>query len=227
MRAAGVKRMVFSSSATVYGPPDSLPIAEDAPVRTTNPYGATKAIIEQLLRDVAVADPSWSVVSLRYFNPIGSHPSGRIGEDPRDVPNNLFPFICQVAIGKRPQLNVFGNDWPTADGTGVRDYLHVMDLAGGHLRAFEHTQRTSGFTAINLGTGHGVSVLDLVRAFEAATGERVPYRIAPRRPGDIAACWADASLAEKLLGWRTQRSLEEACADGWRWQRANPDGYRS
>lgn len=227
MNQAGVKRIVFSSSATVYGAPDALPITEDAPIRTTNPYGATKAMIEQMLRDIAAADPQWSVVSLRYFNPIGAHPSGRIGEDPRDVPNNLFPFICQVAVGKRPHLNVFGNDWPTPDGTGVRDYLHVVDLALGHLRAFEYAQRATGWMAVNLGTGHGVSVLDLVRAFEAANGLRIPYRIAARRPGDIAACWADPSRAARLLGWRTQRTLEQACADGWRWQQANPEGYRT
>jgi UDP-glucose 4-epimerase len=226
MQNAGVKRIVFSSSATVYGAPDALPITEDAPIRTTNPYGATKAMAEQILRDVAAADPAWSVISLRYFNPIGAHPSGRIGEDPRDVPNNLFPFVCQVAVGKRPHLNVFGNDWPTPDGTGVRDYLHVVDLAIGHVRAFEYAQRASGFIAINLGTGHGVSVLDLVRAFEAANSLCIPYRIAPRRPGDIAACWADPSLAARLLEWRTERTLEQACADGWRWQQANPDGYR-
>ncbi|HEU0203449.1 MAG TPA: UDP-glucose 4-epimerase GalE [Burkholderiaceae bacterium] len=226
MHKAGVKRIVFSSSATVYGAPDTLPITEDAPIRTTNPYGATKAMVEQILRDVAAADPQWSVISLRYFNPIGAHPSGRIGEDPRDVPNNLFPFICQVAVGKRPHLNVFGNDWPTPDGTGVRDYLHVVDLALGHLRAFEYAQRAPGFSAINLGTGHGVSVLDLVHAFEAANGLRIPHRIAPRRPGDIAACWADPSMAARLLNWRTERTLEQACADGWRWQQANPEGYR-
>jgi len=226
MRRAGVKKMVFSSSATVYGAPDSLPIGEGAPIRTTNPYGATKAMIEQILRDLCAAEPQWSVVSLRYFNPIGSHESGRIGEDPHDVPNNLFPFICQVAAGKRSHLNVFGNDWPTPDGTGVRDYLHVMDLASGHLRAFEHASRQAGWTAFNLGTGRGVSVFELVRAFERATGQPVPHKLAPRRAGDIAACWADPALAERLLGWRASRSIEQACADGWRWQENNPDGYR-
>jgi UDP-glucose 4-epimerase len=226
MRDAGVKRMVFSSSATVYGLPDHLPINEDAPIRTTNPYGASKAMIEQILRDVAVADPAWSIVCLRYFNPIGAHPSGRIGEDPRDIPNNLFPFICQVAVGRRAHLNVFGADWPTPDGTGVRDYLHVTDLAAGHLRAFEYSERASGWIAINLGTGQGVSVLDLVRAFEAATGRHIAYQIAPRRAGDIAACWADAARAAQLLNWRTERTLEQACADGWRWQQQNPNGYR-
>jgi UDP-glucose 4-epimerase len=226
MQAARVRRLVFSSSATVYGAPDALPIAEDAPIRTTNPYGATKAMVEQILRDLAAADASWSIASLRYFNPIGAHPGGTIGEDPHDVPNNLFPFICQVAGGLRERLSVFGDDWPTPDGTGVRDYLHVVDLAAGHLRAFEHAQRRSGFTAINLGTGRGVSVLELVRAFEAATGRPVPYAIAARRPGDIAACWADPTLAARLLGWRAERSIEQACADGWRWQQSNPDGYR-
>jgi len=226
MQAAGVRRFVFSSSATVYGAPDVLPITEQAPIRTTNPYGATKAMVEQVLRDLAAADARWSVVSLRYFNPIGAHPSGEIGEDPHDIPNNLFPFICQVASGRREQLSVFGNDWPTPDGTGVRDYLHVVDLAAGHLRAFEFAQRRGGFTAINLGTGRGVSVLQLVRAFEAATGRAVPHRVIARRPGDIAECWADPSAAERLLGWRAERSVEQACADGWRWQQQNPNGYR-
>jgi UDP-glucose 4-epimerase len=227
MRRARVGRFVFSSSATVYGAPDTLPIVEDAPIRTTNPYGATKAMVEQILRDVAASDPMWSVACLRYFNPIGAHVSGRIGEDPHDVPNNLFPFVCQVAIGKRPHLNVFGNDWPTPDGTGVRDYLHVDDLAVGHLRAFEYTLKHPGWIAINLGTGRGVSVLDLVTAFERATGKAIPRVMAPRRPGDIAACWADPSRAKDLLGWRAQRTVEQACADGWRWQQNNPDGYRS
>ena len=227
MQSAGVRRFVFSSSATVYGAPDALPITEQAPIRTTNPYGATKAMVEQVLRDVAAADARWSVVSLRYFNPIGAHSSGDIGEDPNDIPNNLFPFICQVAAGKRERLAVFGNDWPTADGTGVRDYLHVVDLAAGHVRAFEFAQRQSGFTPVNLGTGRGVSVLQLVRAFESATGQAIPFSIVERRPGDIAACWADASAAERLLGWRAERSIEQACADGWRWQSRNPDGYRS
>ena len=226
MQAAGVQRFVFSSSATVYGAPEALPITEQAPIRTTNPYGATKAMVEQVLRDLATADARWSVVSLRYFNPIGAHPSGEIGEDPHDIPNNLFPFICQVAGGRRERLSVFGNDWPTPDGTGVRDYLHVVDLAAGHLRAFEFAQRQSGFTAINLGTGRGVSVLQLVRAFETATGKAVPHAVTARRPGDIAECWADPSAAARLLGWRAERSIEQACADGWRWQQQNPNGYR-
>ena len=226
MSAAGVCRFVFSSSATVYGAPDKLPIAEDAPIRTTNPYGATKAMIEQMLRDLAAADSRWSIVALRYFNPIGAHPSGEIGEDPHDIPNNLFPFVCQVAAGRRERLSVFGNDWPTADGTGVRDYLHVVDLAAGHLRAFEFAQTRHGFVPVNLGTGRGVSVLELVRAFETATGRAVPHVVTARRAGDIAACWADPSLAARLLGWRAERSVEQACADGWRWQSRNPNGYR-
>ena len=226
MQSAGLRRLVFSSSATVYGAPEQLPITEAAPIRTTNPYGATKAMVEQVLRDLAAADARWSVVSLRYFNPIGAHPSGEIGEDPSDIPNNLFPFICQVAAGKRGRLAVFGGDWPTADGTGVRDYLHVVDLAAGHLRAFDFAQRQAGFTPVNLGTGHGVSVLQLVRAFEAATGRAIPFSVVARRPGDIAACWADPSAAARLLGWRAERSIEQACADGWRWQSRNPDGYR-
>lgn len=226
MQSAAVTCFVFSSSATVYGAPDELPITEQAPIRSTNPYGATKVMVEQMLRDLAAADAAWSVVSLRYFNPIGAHPSGEIGEDPNDIPNNLFPFICQVAAGRRDRLAVFGNDWPTADGTGVRDYLHVVDLAAGHLRAFDFARRRRGFTPVNLGTGRGVSVLQLVRAFEAATGRSIPFSIVERRPGDIAACWADPSAAARLLGWRAERSIEQACADGWRWQSRNPDGYR-
>jgi UDP-glucose 4-epimerase len=226
MRDAGVKRFVFSSSATVYGTPQALPLTEDSPLGATNPYGASKLMVEQMLRDLCAADRDFAAVSLRYFNPIGAHPSGRIGEDPRDVPNNLFPFITQVAVGKRAQLSIWGKDWPTADGTGVRDYLHVVDLAAGHLRAVDFSATHAGFMPINLGTGRGVSVLEMVRAFEQATGRRIPHHIAPRRPGDIAACWADATLAAKLLGWRAERSLEQACADGWRWQQSNPDGYR-
>lgn len=226
MQAANVFTFVFSSSATVYGAPDKLPITEDAPIRTTNPYGATKAMVEQVMRDLAAADARWSMVALRYFNPIGAHPSGEIGEDPHDIPNNLFPFICQVAGGKRERLSVFGNDWPTRDGTGVRDYLHVVDLAAGHLRAFEFAQTRHGFVPVNLGTGRGVSVLELVRAFETATGRAVPHVVTARRAGDIAACWADPSLAARLLGWRAERSVEQACADGWRWQSRNPNGYR-
>jgi UDP-glucose 4-epimerase len=226
MERAGVKRLVFSSSATVYGVPQKLPLDEQAPLSATNPYGQTKLSIELMLRDLARAEPNWAIVNLRYFNPIGAHASGRIGEDPHDIPNNLFPFITQVAAGRRDRLSVFGNDWPTIDGTGVRDYLHVVDLARGHLRAFEFALAHAGCQAINLGTGRGTSVLELVRAFETATGQRVPYVIAPRRDGDIAECWADPSLAARLLGWRTELSIEQACADGWRWQSGNPDGYR-
>lgn len=226
MQRAGVTCLVFSSSATVYGVPRELPLREDAPLSATNPYGQTKLMVEQVLRDLAAADARWSIVSLRYFNPIGAHASGLIGEDPHDVPNNLFPFITQVAAGKRERLNVFGKDWPTPDGTGVRDYLHVVDLAAGHVRAFEYARTRTGCIEINLGTGRGTSVLELVRAFEQATGRRVPYSIAPRRPGDVAACWADPSRAHELLGWRAERSIGQACADGWRWQSANPNGYR-
>ncbi len=224
---AGVKRFVFSSSATVYGVPDRLPLTEDAPIRAVNPYGATKVMVEQILRDVCVADPEFSAVALRYFNPVGAHESGLIGEDPADTPNNLFPFITQVAIGKRAQLSVFGQDWPTPDGTGVRDYIHVVDLAAGHVAALGFAAGHPGFMPINLGTGRGTSVLELVTAFERATGTRVPYVIAPRRPGDIAACWADPSLAQSLLGWSARRGVEQMCADGWRWQSRNPEGYRS
>jgi UDP-glucose 4-epimerase len=227
MQRANVTRFVFSSSATVYGKPDALPIPEDAPIRTTNPYGGTKAVVEQILRDVALANPGWSIASLRYFNPIGAHESGRIGEDPHDVPNNIFPFLCQVAIGKRSHLSIFGSDWPTVDGTGVRDYLHVTDLAIGHVRAFEYGLTHDGWIAINLGTGHGTSVLELVEAFEKAVGKPIPRTMGPRRPGDIAACWADSALAERLLGWRAQRTVQDACADGWRWQQKNPNGYRA
>jgi UDP-glucose 4-epimerase len=227
MRDAGVHKIVFSSSATVYGAPDHLPIKEDAPIRTTNPYGATKAMNEQILRDLCVAQPAVGVVCLRYFNPIGAHESGLIGEDPSDTPNNLFPFITQVAVGKRPALSVFGNDWPTVDGTGVRDYIHVVDLAIGHVKAMQYALDHAGFVAPNFGTGQGTSVLQLVKAFEAANGVPVPYKIVDRRAGDIAACWADVTLAEKLFGWRAKRTIEQMCKDGWRWQRGNPNGYRA
>ncbi len=224
---AGVRRFVFSSSATVYGSPQKLPITEDAPLSAVNPYGATKLMVEQILADLCRADPQFSAVSLRYFNPVGAHDSGTIGEDPRDIPNNLFPFITQVAVGKRPQLNVFGNDWPTRDGTGVRDYIHVVDLALGHLKALDYARAHAGYRPVNLGTGRGTSVLEMVQAFERATGRRVPHVIAPRRAGDIAECWADPSLAQQLFGWRAERTLEQMCASGWRWQQGNPDGYRS
>jgi UDP-glucose 4-epimerase len=227
MRETGARRLVFSSSATVYGSPDTLPIVEDAPIRTANPYGETKAMTERILRDLADSEPGWSFVSLRYFNPIGAHPSGLIGEDPADTPNNLFPFITQVAAGQRAELSVFGDDWPTPDGTGVRDYIHVVDLAVGHLRALAHAEGNDGFFAVNLGTGRGTSVLELVAAFEAATGVQIPRRIVGRRPGDIATCYADVSLARERLKWVAERDVRVACADGWRWQRENPEGYRS
>jgi UDP-glucose 4-epimerase len=224
-RRAGVRRFVYSSSATVYGIPQKLPLTEDMPLSSVNPYGATKVVNEQLLRDLCTADPAMSVVSLRYFNPIGAHPSGLIGEDPRDIPNNLFPFITQVAIGKRECLSVFGSDWPTRDGTGVRDYIHVVDLALGHVSALRYCAGSTGFTPINLGSGRGTSVLELVKAFEQETGRRVPCQTVGRRAGDIAECYADAGLALRLLQWRATRDLREMCADGWRWQQGNPSGY--
>ena len=220
MREAGVKTLVFSSSATVYGVPKTLPITEEAALSATNPYGATKLVIEEILRSLVASDASWRVGILRYFNPVGAHPSGLIGEDPRDVPNNLMPFVAQVAAGIRPYLSVFGNDYPTPDGTGVRDYIHVMDLAMGHLaalRALSSWKNPAPLT-VNLGTGKGTSVLEMVKAFEKASGQRIPIKIAPRRPGDVAACWADPSLAEALLGWKAHRGIDEMCADGWRWQ---------
>jgi UDP-glucose 4-epimerase len=221
---------VFSSSATVYGVPEKLPIPEDATVAPVNPYGHSKAMVEQMLRDwcwAGAARSARSAIALRYFNPIGAHPSGLIGEDPGDIPNNLFPFIAQVAIGKRERLNVWGQDWPTADGTGVRDYLHVVDLARGHVAAVTLAQNSTGFRAINLGTGRGTSVLEMLRAFEAASGRTIPHAIGLRRDGDIAACWADCALARELLHWQAELSVEQACADGWRWQQANPNGYRT
>lgn len=227
MARAGVTRFVFSSSATVYGTPQQLPLAEDAPLAPGNPYGQTKAMVEQLMRDVCSATPAMTAIALRYFNPIGAHPSGRIGEDPADTPNNLFPYITQVAVGRRPFLNVWGSDWPTVDGTGVRDYLHVVDLAIGHVRALDYALRVNaGFRAINLGTGRGTSVLEMVRAFEAASGRLVSTQIGPRRDGDVAACWADPTLAQTLLHWSAERTLHEMCEDGWRWQSRNPNGYR-
>jgi UDP-glucose 4-epimerase len=225
MGAAGCKTLVFSSSATVYGDPERIPIVEDQALRTTNPYGATKLMIEGILRDVAKADASWRIVLLRYFNPVGAHVSGLIGEDPQGIPNNLMPFVMQVAVGKRPHLNIFGQDWPTKDGTGVRDYIHVVDLALGHLAALAKASQLPGATAINLGTGTGTSVLDMVNAASKAVGRPLPYQFAPRRPGDIATCYSDASLAERLLGWKATRGVEAMCADHWRWQQANPDGY--
>jgi UDP-glucose 4-epimerase len=227
MEQCGAKTLVFSSSATVYGDPQRLPITEDHPLSATNPYGRTKLVIEDMLRDAFASDPSWRVGILRYFNPVGAHESGLIGEDPQGVPNNLLPFVAQVAVGRRPILNVWGDDYSTPDGTGVRDYIHVVDLALGHVRTLEALWRhASGqCTAINLGTGVGYSVLDMVKAFEQASRKSIPYTVQPRRAGDIAACYADSSLALSHLGWRAERNLETMCADAWRWQISNPDGY--
>jgi UDP-glucose 4-epimerase len=225
MREAGVTRLVFSSSATVYGEPQYLPFTEAHPLAPANPYGRTKLMVEEMLRDVCTADPAFSAITLRYFNPIGAHPSGQIGESPRDLPNNLFPFITQVAVGRQPFLRVFGDDYDTADGTGVRDYLHVMDLAQGHVRALTYCGDHAGFIAVNLGTGRGTSVLELVRAFEQASGCRIPLQTLARRPGDVASTWADPTLAESLLGWRSTYDVAAMCAHGWRWQQGNPQGY--
>ena len=215
MRDHGVKKFVFSSSATVYGMNNPVPFREEMPTSATNPYGYTKVMIEQMLKDIAVADPEWSIVMLRYFNPIGAHPSGLIGEDPNGIPNNLLPYVAQVAAGKLKELTVFGDDYDTPDGTGVRDYIHVVDLALGHLAALNYADSHTGAEAINLGTGHGTSVLEIVRAFEKASGRKVPYRIAARRAGDIATCYADTSKAAKLLGWRAERNIDDMCRDGW------------
>ena len=225
MRSRGCHRLVFSSSATVYGDPASLPIREDAPLSAVNPYGETKLVGENLVRAMGAADPGWHAAILRYFNPVGAHESGLIGEDPRGTPNNLMPFVAQVAVGKRERLSVFGNDYETPDGSGVRDYLHVQDLAEGHVAALRHLLGGGETLTLNLGTGRGVSVFELVHAFERASGRRVPYEIAPRRAGDVAAYWADPSLAERVLGWRARLGLDAMCADSWRWQQANPDGY--
>jgi UDP-glucose 4-epimerase len=225
MGAAGVRRIVFSSSATVYGEPVAVPIREDFPLAPTNPYGWTKWMMERVFEDVVAAGEDWSVAVLRYFNPVGAHPSGRIGEDPRGVPNNLMPYLSQVAVGRLPELFVFGDDYPTMDGTGVRDYIHVVDLAEGHVRAVGHLASMRGLTTLNLGTGCGYSVLQVRSAFERVSGRRVPYRVVPRRPGDIAECWADPARAQSLLGWRARRGLDDMCADAWRWQAANPAGY--
>ncbi|WP_348700009.1 UDP-glucose 4-epimerase GalE [Duganella fentianensis] len=223
MAEAGVKSLVFSSSATVYGDPASVPIFEHFPLSATNPYGRSKLMIEELLRDLYRSDPSWHIALLRYFNPVGAHESGLIGEEPNGVPNNLLPYVAQVAHGLREQLAVYGNDYPTPDGTGLRDYIHVVDLALGHLKTLTKLGAGSGLHTYNLGTGRGNSVLEMVRAFEAASGRPVPYRFAPRRPGDIAACYADASLAERELGWKAERDLAQMCADAWRWQTTPTD----
>lgn len=226
MADAGVFNFVFSSSATVYGDPAQMPIPESCPVgQTTNPYGRSKLMVEDMLRDLVVSDPRWRIAILRYFNPVGAHESGLIGEDPNGIPNNLLPYVAQVAVGKLPELAVFGNDYPTSDSTGVRDYIHVVDLAEGHLKALEALQTRKGAHVWNLGTGQGYSVLDMVRAFEAASDRHVPYRIAPRRPGDIATCYADPAKAEHELGWKSKRDLDEMMRDAWRWQQMNPNGY--
>ena len=219
MQAAGVRTLVFSSSATVYGDPASLPIREDFPLSATNPYGWSKLMMEQVLADVDASQPGqWSIARLRYFNPVGAHASGLIGEDPQDVPNNLLPYVAQVAVGQREALSVYGDDYATPDGTGVRDYIHVCDLAEGHVAALRYLQSHKGLLTVNLGTGRPVSVLEMVRSFERASGRAVPYRVVARRPGDVAQCWADPALAEQLLGWRADRDLDCMCADAWRWQ---------
>lgn len=224
MANCGVKTLVFSSSATVYGEPQFLPLTEDHPLSATNPYGRTKLVIEDMLRDLYRSDPSWRIGILRYFNPVGAHESGLIGEDPQGIPNNLMPFVAQVAIGRRECLKVWGNDYPTPDGTGVRDYIHVVDLAKGHLKALQRLDSPQCY-AVNLGTGTGYSVLDVAKAFAEASGRPVPYEIAPRRAGDVAACYAEASYAEQLLDWRAERNLMAMCSDTWRWQSANPTGF--
>ncbi len=225
MAAHGVKRLVFSSSATVYGDPQTVPIKEDFPLSATNPYGQTKLMVETILRDVHQADGEWDIALLRYFNPVGAHSSGDIGESPNGIPNNLMPFISQVAVGIRPQLSVFGDDYPTPDGTGVRDYIHVMDLADGHLKALNKLQTAPGLVVYNLGTGQGYSVLDMVAAFAKASGKPVPYQIVARRPGDIATCYADPRKAYEELGWTAKYDLEAMCVDTWRWQSQNPNGF--
>lgn len=225
MRDNSVKTLVFSSSATVYGNPQRLPLTEDHPLSASNPYGQTKLVIENLLRDLFRSDTTWRIAMLRYFNPVGAHPSGMIGEDPQGIPNNLLPFVAQVAIGRYPFLHVWGNDYATPDGTGVRDYIHVVDLALGHLKAVEYLQNHRECLAVNLGTGVGYSVLEMVHAFERSSGKPVPYQVASRRAGDVAACWADPALALALLGWRAERGLDAMCRDAWRWQSNNPNGY--
>ena len=226
MDKVGVKNIVFSSSATVYGDPEIIPITEECPKgQCTNPYGWTKSMMEQIMTDVQKAKPDWNVILLRYFNPVGAHKSGRIGEDPKGIPNNLMPYISQVAVGKLPKLGVFGDDYNTHDGTGVRDYIHVVDLAIGHVKAVDYIFTNPGLDVINLGTGTGYSVLDMVKAFSRACGKEIPYEIKPRRAGDIDMCYADPAKAERVLGWKAERGLDEMCEDAWRWQSQNPNGY--
>jgi UDP-glucose 4-epimerase len=227
MQARGIRDLVFSSSCTVYGEPERIPVTEDCRLGAANPYGRTKQYIEELLRDLAASEPGWRMALLRYFNPVGAHPSGRIGEDPTGIPNNLMPYVMQVAVGQRDRVTVHGGDWPTPDGTGVRDYIHVVDLAEGHLAALESLDRLDGAVAVNLGTGNGSSVLDVIRAAAAVSGREIPYEIGPRRAGDIAAVWADPATAQALLGWTATRGLDDMVADHWRWQASNPRGFGS
>lgn len=228
MREEGIKTLVFSSSATVYGVPQQVPLHEDHPRSATNPYGRTKLILEDVLEDLHISDPTWRIARLRYFNPVGAHPSGRIGENPHGVPSNLMPYICQVAVGRREYLSIYGGDYATSDGTAIRDYIHVEDLASGHMAALDYffAQKKGGLITVNLGTGRGYSVLDVVAAFEEATGKKIPYNIVDRRPGDVPSCYADVILSQKLLGWKSTRDLEEMCADAWRWQSQNPLGFQ-
>lgn len=227
MHEFNVHQLVFSSSATVYGDPEQLPLTEDSPRHATNPYGRTKLMIEEILEDLVHSDDSWHITSLRYFNPVGAHPSGLIGEDPSGIPNNLLPYVSQVAVGKRDHVSVFGNDYDTVDGTGVRDYIHVVDLAAAHLAALAHPAPGGEYRVYNVGTGQGTSVLQLIDAFGRAAGHDVPYQIVDRRPGDVAACYADPSLAQRELEWHAMLTIDDACRDAWAWQSANPDGYRS
>ncbi len=226
MQRHNVKNIVFSSSATVYGMTDKMPICEDAGLSPVNPYGRTKFMIEEILRDVYASDNSWNIILLRYFNPVGAHPSGQIGEDPNGIPNNLVPYITQVAVGRLKELGVFGDDYPTSDGTGIRDYIHVLDLADGHLKALGKLRENPGVAVYNLGTGKGTSVFEMIGAFKKASGRDIPYRVTPRRPGDIAECYADPSKAERELGWAAKRSVVEMCTDSWNWQSQNPEGYK-
>ena len=229
MKDCGVQKVIFSSSATVYGDPASVPILENFPISATNPYGQSKLMVENILRDLYASDSSWHIALLRYFNPVGAHESGLIGEDPSDIPNNLMPYVSGVAVGRYPKLSVFGDDYPTPDGTGVRDYIHVVDLAKGHVKALQafESQSVENLFTVNLGTGHGYSVLDMVKAFSKASGKEVAYQLVDRRPGDVARCYADPALAEEVLGWKAEKGIEEMCTDTWRWQSNNPQGYQA